>query len=232
MTDRTPLKMLMETTELEQSALIDLYVVDLRPVGGDLLRFHSGKNEILEDVVWQGNTFGAYPVQASGFEFNGKGTSNRPTLTFSNVFGTITGLNQSFDDLVGIQVTRKQVYAKYLDAVNFLSGNPFADPTQEVVSRYFIEQLQSLDDVIASYSLSIPIDLEGALLPKRQITSNVCTWVYRSPECSYTGGPVADETDKPTSDPAKDQCSKCLNGCKLRFGENNILPIGAFLSII
>lgn len=231
MTDRTPLKMLMETTELEQSALISLYIVDLRPFGGDLYRFHSGKNEILEDVTWQGNLFGAYPVQATGFEFNGKGTSNRPSLTFSNIHGLITGLNQEFDDLVGAVVTRKQVYAKYLDAINFTSGNLLADPTQEVVSRYVIEQLSSLDDTVASYTLSLPCDLENALLPKRQITQNVCTWVYRSSECSYIGGPVADEVDKPTTDPSKDQCSKCLNGCKLRFGEYGILSFGGFPAI-
>ena len=229
--ERAPVKMVMETTELEQSALINLYVVDVRPLGGDLLRFHSGKNQILEDVTWQGEVYGAYPVQASGFEMNGKGTSNRPTLTFSNIHGTITGLNQEYDDLVGVVVTRKQVYAKYLDAVNFLHGNPLADPSQERPSRYIIEQLSSLDDVVASYTLSLPCDMENALLPKRQITQNVCTWVYRSSECSYSGGPVADETDKPTTDPTKDQCSKCLNGCKLRFGEFNVLPIGAFLSI-
>ncbi|EGM1492876.1 hypothetical protein IRN82_004878, partial [Escherichia coli] len=39
---------------------------------------------------------------------------------------------------------------------------------------------------------------------------------------------VADEYDQPTSDIAKDKCSKCLRGCELR---GNVANGGFFLSI-
>ncbi|MDA1380592.1 hypothetical protein PCI56_13490 [Plesiomonas shigelloides subsp. oncorhynchi] len=55
---------------------------------------------------------------------NAKGTSNRPKLTLANVGGLLTGLNAEFDDLVGAMVTRRQVYARFLDAVNFPQGMP------------------------------------------------------------------------------------------------------------
>lgn len=59
--------------------------------------------------------------------------------------------------------------------------------------------------------------------------SNVCPWAYRGPECGYTGGPVADVNDEATSNPALDDCSKRVSGCRLRFGSDPAgLPYGGF----
>ncbi|EEY1407712.1 phage minor tail protein L, partial [Escherichia coli] len=58
--------------------------------------------------------------------------------------------------------------------------------------------------------------------------ANTCMWTYRSDECGYTGGAVADEFDKPTTDIRKDRCSKCMRGCELR---RNVGNFGGFLSI-
>lgn len=57
--------------------------------------------------------------------------------------------------------------------------------------------------------------------------ANICPWGYRSPECGYTGGPVAKADDTPTSDPALDDCSHRVSGCRLRFGSDPAgLPFG------
>lgn len=225
---RTTITMRLESSEIQQNALLDLYILDLTKFGGDQLYFHSGKNELSQDVVWQGQTYGAYPIIADGFEFNSRGASNRPSLVVANITGLMTGLNASYDDLVGARVSRKQVYAKHLDAINFPAGNQSADPTQEVVSLYYVEQLESMDAITAKYTLALPIETDNLTLPRRVVNRNVCWWQYRSAECSYDGGPAADELNQPTSDPAKDKCSKSLNGCKLRFGDNGILPFGGF----
>jgi lambda family phage minor tail protein L len=66
------------------------------------------------------------------------------------------------------------------------------------------------------------------MLPRRQVVQNVCAWRYRSAECGYTGGAVADINDQPTTDPARDQCGKRLASCKLRFGQYAELPFGGF----
>ena len=60
------------------------------------------------------------------------------------------------------------------------------------------------------------------------ITSDVCIWQYRSPQCGYTGGPVADEFDKPTNDRNKDKCSHCIRGCKLRFARMPCYRLAVF----
>ncbi|MEH8079340.1 phage minor tail protein L, partial [Gallibacterium anatis] len=169
-----------------------------------------------------------YPIKAGGFELNGNGPSNRPTLTVSNLLGLITGIAVDFNEAVGAVVRRRQVYLHYLDAVNFREGNPQADPTQELVSLYIIEQLSSLKQDVATFTLALPTETDNAYLPARMMMADTCAWIYRSSECGYNGAPVADEKDMPTGDPKKDKCSRCLTGCKMR---NNTLNFGGFPSI-
>jgi len=225
-----PAEMLIDVTVIEQDAFLEFFDVDLSQFGGDLYRFHSGLNGLRQPVVWQGNTYEPYPVQASGFDVSGTGTSNRPTLTLANISGLITGINNDFDDAVGAIVTRRKVYQKHLDAVNFSNGNPNADPTMESVTRYVIEQCTGLQAEFVTYTLCLPSETDGALLPSRVVQADVCPWIYRSSECSYTGGPVADEFDQPTSDSSKDKCAKHLISCKFRFGTYGVLPTGAYPS--
>ncbi|WP_249531110.1 phage minor tail protein L, partial [Escherichia coli] len=101
-------------------------------------------------------------------------------------------------------VVRRKVYARFLDAVNFVNGNSDADPEQEVISRWRIEQCSELSAVSASFVLSTPTETDGAVFPGRIMLANTCTWTYRGDECGYSGPAVADEYDQPTSDITKD----------------------------
>ncbi len=140
----------------------------------------------------------------------------------------VTGMAEDLQSLVGGTVVRRKVYARFLDAVNFVNGNSDADPEQEVISRWRIEQCSELSAVSASFVLSTPTETDGAVFPGRIMLANTCTWTYRGDECGYHGPAVADEYDQPTSDITKDKCSKCLSGCKFR---NNVGNFGGFLSI-
>lgn len=146
----------------------------------------------------------------------------------SNLHGMVTGMAEDLQSLVGGTVVRRKVYARFLDAVNFVNGNSDADPEQEVISRWRIEQCSELSAVSASFVLSTPTETDGAVFPGRIMLANTCTWTYRGDECGYHGPAVADEYDQPTSDITKDKCSKCLSGCKFR---NNVGNFGGFLSI-
>lgn len=110
-----------EIQKLEPSAIIELFELDATAFGGDLLRFHAGTNGVRQNLVWQGNTYTAFPVQASGFDMSGNGQLPRPKLQVANVTGAITLLVLTYDDLLGAKVTRKRTMAKYLDAVNYPS---------------------------------------------------------------------------------------------------------------
>lgn len=230
-----PDKLKLDLLSLEQDTLLELYDIDLTNIvsetgkRGEVIRLHNGLNEIKQNVVWLGNEYQAYPIQGTGFENKAQGASNRPKLILSNLFGLVTGMINDFGDCLGAKVTRTRIYAKYLDPVNFASGtNPLHDKNMKVSSIYYIEQLENLTHAQASFSLVIPTEFDGIMLPSRLMMANTCSFVYRSPECGYTGRPVADEKDQPTTDPKKDNCSKCRTGCKLR---DNIKNFGAFIAI-
>ncbi len=124
--------MAIPTSELQKinpSAIIELFELQLIPSihGSDqLYRWHSGSNQNGNgEIVWQGNSYTRFPVEAEGFEFTGKGQIPRPTLTVSNVLSTLTTLIQSVNtftpanDLNGAKLTRIRTTADNLDAVNF-----------------------------------------------------------------------------------------------------------------
>lgn len=46
----------------------------------------------------------------------------------------VTGMAEDLQSLVGGTVVRRKVYARFLDAVNFVNGNSEADPEQEVIA--------------------------------------------------------------------------------------------------
>ncbi|ESJ21388.1 phage minor tail protein L, partial [Salmonella enterica subsp. diarizonae serovar 60:r:e,n,x,z15 str. 01-0170] len=117
-----PQSTLNETTKTEQPARIVLWEFDLTLIGGERFFFCNGANEKGEPVTWQGRQYQPYPIKGDGFEMKGKGASNRPTIEVSNLFGLVTGIAEDLNSLVGSRVYRRQVYSKFLDAVNFTAG--------------------------------------------------------------------------------------------------------------
>lgn len=122
-------------------------------------------------------------------------------MTFANFDGMLTAINNDYDDALGAIVTRRQVLEQYLDAVNFPNGNPQADPTREAVQKYVVEQRESSDSDFVTYILALPTETDNALIPRRVIQADICSWRYRGFDCGYDGPPVADEKDQPTTDP-------------------------------
>jgi lambda family phage minor tail protein L len=219
-----------EIQKLAPSAVIELFVLDLSFFNEGVVWFHAGTNELRRQVVWQGNTYEPFPIQAEGFEFNGNGQVPRPKLKVANVTGSITALILSYQDLVGAKVTRKRTLLKYLDAVNFVSGaNPTADPSAEFADDvYFIDRKSRETREVVEFELAAAIDLEGVSLPRRQIVQNVCPWLYRGSECGYTGTAYFNANDETVSSRAQDACGKRLVSCQKRFGANAALPFGGF----
>lgn len=223
---------LSEIQKLAPSAVVELFVLDATALGGTVTYFHAGTNELRASVVWQGQAYSPYPVEASGFERSGQAPQPQPKMRVANVTGIITALNKELDDLVGAKVTRKRTFLKYLDAVNFTGGtNPTADPAVAFPDEiWFVNRKAEENEVFVDYELASASDVAGVQIPRRQVIANVCTWQYRSAECSYAGGAVADKNDVPTTVLADDQCSKKLRACKMRFGDFAQLPYGGFPS--
>lgn len=226
-------KLKVELAKLEQSALIDLWEIDLRKHfdkegnAGELYRFYAGAGLNDKPIIWQGKEYVPYGVATSGFKLSSQGASNRPTLSLGNINGFVTRIIYAYQQCLGAIVRRRRVCVRFLDAVNFEDGNPYADPSIETVSIFVIEQLSSHKRDLVSFVLATPVEMDGAQIPCRTILT-MCPWPYRGVECGYDGPPVADEKDQPTTDPEKDKCSRCKTGCGLR---RNLANFGGFPSV-
>jgi len=218
-----------EIQSLSPSAIMEFFVLDMSNFeGGGVARFHAGTNKLQYPVWWQGVEYLPLPVEAEGFDVVTKGTLPRPKIRVANISGLFSAEVRQHDDLIGCKVTRKRTFARYLDAVNFPGGvNADADPNQFLPDDiWFVDRKTAENRYVIEWELASAFDVQGVMLPFRQVIQNSCPWKYRGPECGWMGGYYGKD-DKPAADAAHDYCAKRLSSCKARFGTNN-LPFGGY----
>ncbi len=222
-------KLIRDSQTIGSLIPIELYGLDLSTLGGSVLHFYSGVNGNNQPLVWQGITYSPLPIESEGFDITGNGTLPRPKIRVANIDGIFSSLVMNYDDLIGCKLIRRRTFAKYLDAVNFVDGNPDADPFQEYPPDiWFFERKISENRFLIEWELASAFDLQGVLLPRRQIIQNSCSWIYKSAECSWVPTDrFYDKNDLQTIDQAQDFCGKRLSSCKVRF-RNGVLPFGGF----
>ena len=145
--------------EINPGAVIELFTLQLDATlhgSTTIYRFHNGANlNANGEVVWAGNTYLRFPIECTGFEFTGTGTLPRPTISVSNIFGTLTAIMQNVNqttvgnDLNGAKLTRIRTLARFLDAVNFApqtvtstSTQTVADPSDAETVTYTVTVVQ------------------------------------------------------------------------------------------
>jgi len=145
--------------EINPGAVIELFTLQLNATlhgSNTIYRFHNGANlNANGEVVWAGNTYQRFPIECTGFEFTGTGTLPRPTISVSNIFGTLTAIMQDVNqttvgnDLNGAKLTRIRTLARFLDAVNFApttttttSTQTVADPSDAETVTYTVTVVQ------------------------------------------------------------------------------------------
>ena len=171
-----------ELQSISPGAIIELFTLTLDSTlhgASTVYRFHNGANQNSNgEVVWAGNTYQRFPIKCEGFTFDGTGTLPRPTVTISNILGTISAIlvdvNQTTvgNDLTGAKLVRIRTLGRFLDAVNFASGsNPTADPTAEFPQEiYFLDRKVSENRDIVVFEAISALDLINVKLPKRIAT--------------------------------------------------------------
>jgi|TARA_R100000479_G_C6386922_1_gene203357 lambda family phage minor tail protein L len=187
-----------ELQSLNPSSLIELFTLQL--VEGThyatgnpdsvptIFRFHAGTSmNSNANIIWQGNTYQKFPIDAQGFEFSGKGQIPRPQLTMSNLGGIsrsgavlsvtdlliIVNLTTPHNDLLGATVTRLLVLASSLDDANFSSGsNPFGTPNSNELPQeiYVIDRKMSESRNLVQFELTAANDTQNKRVPARQVT--------------------------------------------------------------
>jgi lambda family phage minor tail protein L len=223
-----------QTFKTQLSEVVDLFTLDitiLLPPGSTdqaIYRFCNWTQVGGADVVYQGDTYTALPLQASGFELNTSGQLERPSITFANVGLGITALTNTYEDLVGASVSRIRTLTTYLD------GQPAADPDAFWgPDSWVVEQKSSETKLAVTFQLAVPFDLEGRSLPGRRLLREQCQWIYRSEiGCHYSGSNYWDASDNVVATLAQDACGKRLSSCQLRFGATSRLPFGGFPGLV
>ena len=159
--------------------------------------FHNGTNQNEgNNVIFNNIEYIRMPIEADGFEYNGKQTP-RPTLKISNILGTITTILLTLPQgLEGAKVTRVRTLQRYIDNANFTGGeillengsnlllengsaidmetgiNPFGtpDPTATFDEQIFlIDRKSSENRMEVVFELAASSDVHGVRLPKRQV---------------------------------------------------------------
>lgn len=167
----------------------------------------------------------AYPASATG-----TGTGRATLATANGTDGIYIWGAEVKKELSSYIATTSAAATRAADvSTTTAPGNPTADPTQEFPADvWFIEQKTAETNEVVEFELASALDLQGQMLPRRQIIANLCSFTYKGPYCNYTGTGKFDGNDQPVTDPALDTCSKRLSGCTARFGATEVLNFGGF----
>ena len=218
----TPTSIQTEIQKLEPSAIIELFQMELTEAINGIdttFYYHAGTNAVNADIVFNGITYAATPIEVEGFEKTARGTLPRPTMRVANVTGAISSLLLDYNPL-NAKVTRIRTCKKFLD------GEAGADPTAKFEDEiWYIDRVSKENLQLVEFELSSKLDLTNLQIPKRQVTE-FCPWVYRGAECGWTGG-FFDANDN-ASTAANDVCGKRFSSCLARFGPIADLPHGGF----
>lgn len=229
-----------EVQKLSSDALVTLYEIDTTPIGGsDVYHFTTMPSEgDAGPVTFGGVTFNPIDIEATGFKWDGKGGFPRPKIRVSNIGGLLTAAVIEYGDLVGAKFTRIRTFAKHLD-----DGS---DPDSDIMfppEIFTVNQRVSHNKYFIEWQLASPMEQLGVKVPRRQCIRDTCTHRYRiwdadanafdysNVTCPYTSAALFDENGETTADHAEDKCGRTIADCKLRFGENGVLPTRAFPGI-
>ena len=189
-----------ELQKINPSSIVELFQLELiTAIHGSNTKyyFHNGTNTNgNSNLIFNNIEYTKMPIEAEGFEFNGKQTP-RPRLRISNILGTFTTILLTLPQgLEGAKVTRVRTLARYVDNANFTGGeillengsnllledgfaidmdqgiNPFGtpDPTATFDEQIFIIDRKSTENRdIIEFELAATYDIDGVRLPKRQV---------------------------------------------------------------
>ena len=233
-------KVKQEIQKFDPDRIVSLYELDLSMLGGPIIRFTSATLENGNYVVFGGNTYVSYPIDAEGFDRTGSGTLPNPSLKVSNVLGGTSAILQEYTDLVGCYFRRIRTFRKYLDDQETADSSAVFP-----IEEYFIDKKVNQNKVYIEWELRSVLDQTGKYLPRRVCLRNYCMhryrlWIkdntvegggyfdYGMVDCPYIGTSYFDKKGTIVTLPEKDSCGKQLSDCKKRFGENAELPFGGF----
>lgn len=226
---------IQHSQQSELGEYVKLYHLDLSAFGETDFYFIEGPEGggASHAVTFGGQVYSPFDISATGFEMDGEGKLPRPTLTVSNVSNIFTPLLVAHKDLKGAVLTRMRTFSKFLDT----GSDP--DTDARFADDIFILNKKIKDDgEVVQWELAAAMDVEGAVLPGRQIVRDYCdhttrqwngsAFVYTNATCPWgtgVGQTQAYDKEGNTCAAADEVFSKRLDTCcRVRFGQNAELP--------
>ena len=209
--------------------VVELYQLDATVYGSSIYYFYQGEGA---SILFDGDTYVPFVIKTSGLERSAGGIDPEPTISFSDVQGSIGSLAISASDLLGVTLTRIRTFKQFLD------GEAEADPNSVISTDIFLFNKKiAHNKVYIEWSLVSCLGYEGRLMPRRQVLRDTCPWIYRTysgsafvytkATCPYTGSSYFTASGQVTLLPQSDVCGKRMSDCILRYG-TSALPYGGF----
>lgn len=183
-------------------------------------------------VSFAGQLYTPLPVRFEGVQRTGRGPVPRITLVIPDIESFGTALLLARGNLLGCPVNRRQVFRHALDDGENPDASDFFGPEIFYVDRV----ARWVPGVEIALECASPLDVQGTMLPARQVIADVCGLTYRAwngssftyGSCPYAGGAYFDAANNSTASAAADVCSKSLAGCRKRYGSATPLPAFMF----
>lgn len=247
---------LIDTVQLQEVGEALIHLFELKLTDSVTLFAYSGLDEGTTPLFFPStdgtaiNEYVALPMDIQGVEWNSDGAASRPTLTVANLIAfsrTLSSDETSLgaeleslniiknEDILGSRLVFRRTLGKYL--ANSALDTP-TSPIEFPVQTFVLDRVESENNMIVSFELASPFDVEGVKVPNRVVVGKYCPWKYKGVRdglgggCTWNpstrfydvnGNSVATETD--------DVCGKTIGDCKIRFqnGDTSIpLPFGGF----
>ena len=206
-------KVASEAMSLDPSQILEFYLIyyDWPEDQNSVLALTPYQKSISDRIIWQGQEFISYPMEAEGFEVKGDNSLPRPRLKVSNIQYVISKYLKVHNNLIGAKVVRKRTFARFLDDANFEGGkNPYFDISTQASEAsgemflpdqtFYINRRTTETKELVEFELSTVFELDNVYIPNRNVYSRYCTWIYRGHGCRYAGKPKTTSNSQPFTD--------------------------------
>jgi len=155
------------------------------------------------------NEYFMLPIEINGLEVQSTGANPRPGLSMANIPVLSRSLQNNSDgsedevvlldilesegitrnvDLLECQLVYRRTLNKYTYKVDDVAGWTTTLPTEFPSSTWVLDRVASENNVVVSFELASPMDLEGVRVPSRQVIGKYCPWKYQGLELDGVGG--------------------------------------------
>ena len=146
-------------------AYIELYTLDLTPLGGDVLYFTPNVLPNGNPPSFGGQEYQPLPIAGEGWASTSDGAPPQPVLKVSNVNRFLQGFLTDYQDMVGARLTRTLTFDIYLDSGSEPNGSEiFGEQT------YLVAQKTKHSRTEVTFMLVSVIDAPQCKIPRRVTT--------------------------------------------------------------